>query len=179
MLDEDLKNLLILSQKGDKTAYRTFLDLVGVYISSTLRRKIGINDYNDDIAQEVLLAVHKNLNTYNPSSPLKPWLLGIVKFKVADYFRKVGKDLEKLTLADEETLQEEQQAPEEKFGNKLFIQDFLKDLSGCTKKAIILTKVEGRSIREASEILGVKEVNLRKQLSRAMKQLVQRFEFYE
>lgn len=179
MLDNQTKDLLLRSQAGDKEAYRALLEQLSTYINSSLRRKIGINDNNDDLTQEILLGVHKSLNTYNPSYPVRAWLLGIIRYKLADYFRSIGKEQGQFSLVEDDGIAQEYRGPEEEFGRRLFVQSFLEELSACTKKAIILTKVEGRTIKEASQILGVKEVNLRKQLSRAMKQLVRRFEFYE
>lgn len=41
-------------------------------------RRMGVAEADrDDLAQEVFLTVHRRLATYDPSRPLRPWLIGI------------------------------------------------------------------------------------------------------
>lgn len=52
------------------------------YVWRTLKR-LGVRDAElEDAAQEVFVVVHRRLDDYDPSRPLRPWLAGIA-YKVA------------------------------------------------------------------------------------------------
>lgn len=53
-----------------------------------------IHNYNDaqDIVQEVAKAAVEAIDSYDPTKPFGPWILGVARFKVIDHLRKHGKD---------------------------------------------------------------------------------------
>ncbi len=61
-------------------------DLVHGYVWRRLAPK---TDSVDDIVQEIFLASWRSLKTYSGEAPLDAWILGIARFKVADYYRKI------------------------------------------------------------------------------------------
>jgi RNA polymerase sigma-70 factor (ECF subfamily) len=76
------------AQGGDKRAYRQLLSEIAPYIRNILIPSLANPDAADDIAQEVLLSVHKSLNTYSADRNFKPWLSAIINFRRTDYLRK-------------------------------------------------------------------------------------------
>lgn len=62
--------------------------LVFAFISSQ------INDFHDaqDVLQEVASALVLQFERYNPVSPFLPWVLGIARHKIADFFRRTSLD---------------------------------------------------------------------------------------
>jgi RNA polymerase sigma factor (sigma-70 family) len=170
--------LVLLSQAGDKVAYRELIELLYPFIRTHLARKVGLSDVNDDITQEAILGVHKGLATYNPRYSFSGWVYAITRYKVIDHFRKVGRDQAKISLSDlgEELADENYQESESKLTSQSKIGQVLESLPECTKKAIILTKLEGRSISETSQLIGISEVALRKRISRAIKSIIRNFE---
>jgi RNA polymerase sigma-70 factor (ECF subfamily) len=53
--------------------------------------KVGDHHAAEDLVQDVLIAAWKKADAFRGDSPLSTWLLGIMKFKVIDYFRKAGR----------------------------------------------------------------------------------------
>ncbi|MEM9468841.1 MAG: RNA polymerase sigma factor [Pseudomonadota bacterium] len=76
------------AQKGDKRAYQKLLTDLAPYIRNVIIGSLSNQDAADDITQEVLISVHKSLNTYSPDKAFKPWLSAIINFRRTDYLRK-------------------------------------------------------------------------------------------
>jgi len=53
--------------------------------------KVGDHHAAEDLVQDVLLAALKKAESFRGEALLSTWLLGIMKFKVIDHFRKAGR----------------------------------------------------------------------------------------
>lgn len=165
---EELRQLAILSQKGDRKAYAQFLKKLSPYIHGALRRKLGSIVDQEDLAQECLLGIHKNLASYQPDQPIKPWVSAIIRYKLADHFRKLEKNREQL-LGDEEipVTNEGDDSNKEVATSKREASEVLGVLPDSLRRALEMTHIEGLSYSEAAEKEGISEVALRKRISRA------------
>jgi len=165
--DGDLRKMLILSQKGDQVQYREFLKAILPIISSIAQRKVFNAEDSSDVIQEVLLSIHKALPTYDSKRAVLPWVVTITQRRIVDYIRKITRrnSTELLTEDGDVTFFQAE--------TKLAIEGLkiLDRLPADTKKAIILTKLEGYSTKEAAQMLGVKENALRTKVSRGMTKL--------
>jgi RNA polymerase sigma-70 factor (ECF subfamily) len=77
----------------EEAAAGSALDVRGIfeaeydYVYNSLLR-LGVREADvEDLVQETLLAVHRRLDTYDRSRPLRPWLFGVA-FRVASEFRR-------------------------------------------------------------------------------------------
>lgn len=173
------------AQQGDRQAYHQFLGAVYPYIKNIIRRKLGSQFVDvDDVTQECLIGLHHSLATYHPSRQLKPWLHAIVRYKIADYFRKNNKisqheSFDENNLVTNESvsanttieagLQTSQQASEQ-------IGTILESLPPEQQRAIRLTKLEGLDYSDAAQQEGVSEATLRKRISRAFQAIMRQLE---
>lgn len=67
--------------------FRAIFEREWRYVWTTLRR-LGISAPDlDDLCQEVLLRVYRQLDQYDPARPLRPWLFGIAH-RVASEWRR-------------------------------------------------------------------------------------------
>jgi RNA polymerase sigma-70 factor (ECF subfamily) len=67
--------------------FRTLFQLEVGYVVRSLRR-LGVRPADlEDLAHEVFIAVHGQLNRYDPSRPLRPWLFGFA-FRIASHYRR-------------------------------------------------------------------------------------------
>ena len=87
----------------DRKATARYVDLhadkVNAYVWRRLAPKV---EMADDIVQEVFLASWRSLGTYSGNSPLEAWVLGIARFKVEDYYRRVlSRPLADIEMDDE------------------------------------------------------------------------------
>jgi RNA polymerase sigma factor (sigma-70 family) len=156
--------LLQAAQDGDERAYHQFLHQCSDHLRSRLGRWINRNEVKEEIVQEVLISIHRNLHTYLPDRSAEAWVTGILKYKIADYFRKNQHYFEELssnvTIQDEST-------------NDLL--ETLEELPSSLREAIYMTKVEGLSTKAAAEKLGINENAFRTRISRALAKLKEGF----
>jgi len=160
MPQNKLSELLIAAQSGDQKAYEQFLNECTVLLRGRLSRWIKQFELREEIAQEVLIGVHRNLHTFQPGRSAEAWVIGIAKYKIADYFRKTPHKFQELTK--DVTFQDEST-------NDLL--ETIEELPSNLKEALYLTKVEGLSTKDAAKKLGIKENALRTRISRAIAKL--------
>jgi RNA polymerase sigma-70 factor (ECF subfamily) len=68
------------------------------------------NDLADDVVQETLLAALQSASSFEGKAELRTWLIGILKYKIADYWRRSAREstISKFTLTDEDEGETEQ-----------------------------------------------------------------------
>jgi RNA polymerase sigma-70 factor (ECF subfamily) len=93
--------LLRAANGGDGRAYARFLQELAPVLRGLVRARARAAppDTQEDIVQEVLLAVHLKRHTWREDRPLRPWLWAIARHKVADAFRARGASVH-LDIAD-------------------------------------------------------------------------------
>ena len=89
---EEWARLLEAANAGAGPAYARFLTAVAPVVRGIVRARGHALDpgQQEDIVQEVLLAVHVKRHTWDPARPVRPWLYAIVRHKVVDAFRRRG-----------------------------------------------------------------------------------------
>ncbi|MFO0760112.1 MAG: sigma-70 family RNA polymerase sigma factor [Byssovorax sp.] len=113
-----------------------------------------------DVAQEVLLIVHRRLDTYDPSLPLKPWLKGIAWYKSKDYHELSRNRHERVTADGQIDLEEVAPSSEERLIRKQRYQLFFELLDALDpeqKIVLIMHEIEGHSLRETAAALEIPE----------------------
>lgn len=91
MDDRDLKNS-ILEGREDGITY--LIDSYGTTVNSFVRFKLeSYPDYIDECVNDVFVGVWQNIDQYNPDrNSLKNWVMGVARYKVIDYLRKIYKE---------------------------------------------------------------------------------------
>jgi RNA polymerase sigma factor (sigma-70 family) len=89
----DLEALLVDANAGDARAFARFLTEVLPLVRKVVHAKgRGLPaDQHEDVVQEVLLAIHLKRQTWDPATPLRPWLYAVTRYKVVDAFRRKGR----------------------------------------------------------------------------------------
>jgi RNA polymerase sigma-70 factor (ECF subfamily) len=80
--------LMIDTQRGDAAAYSELLTLLAATARQYARNRLGDVPWLDDVAQEVLLTVHKARSTYDSRRPFGPWFYAILSHRMIDVLRK-------------------------------------------------------------------------------------------
>lgn len=80
--------LMIDTQRGDAAAYSELLTLLAATSRQYARNRLGDVPWLDDVAQEVLLTVHKARATWDPRRPFAPWFYAILSHRMIDVLRK-------------------------------------------------------------------------------------------
>lgn len=89
--DVRLGELMRASQAGDGDAYRTLLQQLAPRARAVVTRRRGAAADVEDLVQDVLLSVHVARATYDPTRPFIPWLLAIVRHRLADGARRFAR----------------------------------------------------------------------------------------
>ena len=79
---------MIDTQRGDAGAYAELLTLLAATSRQYARNRLGDVPWLDDVAQEVLLTVHKARSTWDPRRPFAPWFYAILSHRMIDVLRK-------------------------------------------------------------------------------------------
>lgn len=91
------------AQAGDRRSYETLLRAVLPWLRGRAQRRFTWADRSEceDIVQDTLLALHRNLHLYDPGRPATPFLLGIMKLRGADRYRaRARRDIRETKLDD-------------------------------------------------------------------------------
>lgn len=166
-----LKPLWLRAQSGDEAAYRDCLQRIATRLRGYLRRRMqSLPDEVEDLVQETLLALHLQRGTYDPALPVSAWVLAIARHKLVDLWRRRGRrdDLhDALDDVDEGALV----AVAEDGETRRDLDKLLQELPAAQRRAIVLTKVEGLSVAEASQRTGASESAIKVQVHRGLKRL--------
>ena len=164
--ESTLARLMAQAQRGDRQSYSVLLEQASRWLARYFRRKVPA-DQIEDLVQDVLLALHQKRSTYEPARPFLPWLAAIARYRWVDHLRKVyrgerhaAEGTEAIDPGDEETVVA-----------RLSLEGLFGRLPPAQARAIELVKIEGRSIREASERCGQSEPLVKVNIHRGLKTL--------
>lgn len=160
------------AQAGDEAAYRNALDLLARRLRAYFRRRLsGLPDEVEDLVQETLLALHLQRASHEAGLPVTSWAHAIAHHKLVDMWRRRGRrealhePLDDLAEADHPA------APEPDATARRDVALLLEQLPAAQQQAIVLTKLEGLSMVEASARTGVSVAALKVQVHRGLKKL--------
>jgi RNA polymerase sigma factor (sigma-70 family) len=163
--EETLRDLMRLSQAGDKQAYAVLLEQTSRWLKRFFAQKIAA-DAVDDLVQETLISLHTKRASYDPSRPFLPWLAAIARYRWVDRLRQTYRD-----AADELQDQHSEGSHEDVVGAKISIDRLLHQLPEGQATAIRLVKIDGLSIADACAKSGQSEPLVKVNIHRGLKKL--------
>lgn len=161
-----------LSQQGDKRAYNTLLSEVFSYVRNYLVGGLSNTDAAEDIAQDVLVSIHKSLHTYSPDMPFKPWMMAIVHFRRADWLRShYAKKKNKQTDLEDLAFQKQHVTEAPLAGEWKDMEAAVERLPAKQKTIFKLVRIEGYSMEEAAEKMEMTVSAVKVSVHRTLKKL--------
>jgi RNA polymerase sigma-70 factor (ECF subfamily) len=148
--------LLAAAQAGDTAAQTEIFERYRTRVAAQVFRMTGNAGAVDDLVQEVFIAALGGLRAFRGDAQLGTWLYRITTNKVRNWWdasrRRDARERESLALgtgphAPDESLE----VAEER---RRFYRA-LGELSGVLREAFVLRAIEGLSLKDASEQLGV------------------------
>jgi RNA polymerase sigma-70 factor (ECF subfamily) len=140
----------------------------------------------EDLVQDTFIAALEGLGSFKGGSSVRTWLVGILKHKVLDYFRKSAREAPSTDLSALEAASEEQtfnrwgqwrqgpgkwpEDPGNLLENKEFWRAFTRCLDGlpdALRRAFSLREIDGMKTDEICKILNITSTNLWVMLHRA------------
>jgi RNA polymerase sigma-70 factor (ECF subfamily) len=148
--------------------------------------RVGDNEVAEDLVQETLCSAFESRERFSGKSSEKTWLVGILKHKIADYFRKSSKetihdDLSAYPEGDDGDFFDEKGrwkiipvkwkgSPEDVLENKEFWEIFHRCLDGLSsnlRRVFTLRELDDMESGEICKVAGVSATNLWVMLHRA------------
>jgi RNA polymerase sigma-70 factor, ECF subfamily len=173
--EQELSTLMKRVQQGDAVAYRRFLErlvmLIRTNVHNSLQR-MGLSNTaaEEDVVQEVLLAVHSKRDTYDPDQFFLPWFYAIVHYKVIDFARSNRR--KRAEVFEEEFMSESGRVdPMNSLDDSIDLRDQLEALPQKQREVLTLAKVEGLSLEEVSIKTGFSLSDVKVSVHRALQKL--------
>jgi RNA polymerase sigma factor (sigma-70 family) len=166
-----LHRLFLQGCGGDADAYRAFLAAAAVQLRAFYRRRLQRwPDDVEDLVQECLLALHNQRASYDAAMPLTAWMHAIARYKLIDWLRRHARqDALNDPLDDADGLA---QGDDNEAGMaRRDLALLLESLPDKQRAAIVLTKLEGLSVREAAGAMAVSEADVKVSVHRGLKGL--------
>ncbi len=160
--------MVIRAQSGDEAVYRLLLIELACVTRAFLLSRFGYFEQLEDVVQESLIALHRARHTYRPNQPFRAWFFAIVHNRCIDSLRK--------RLRNERTqdaLADNLVEATEDLDTSIYEGQLLSRLRPPYRQAFTLTKLEGLSIAESAEQLGISEATLRVRVFRALRMVRQ------
>ena len=163
---------MVLAQQGDKEAYKLLLSSLNALALRYAKSRLAAQNDVVDLAQEMLISVHKARHTYDGSKPFYPWLYTIFKYRLQDYLRRYyrlrSREEEESEYPVEDVFAEN---PEELAENKELSEKLLSYLKPKQRRIIEMLYLEGNSAQEVSQMMEISVPDVRTSAHRAMKML--------
>lgn len=159
--------LMERAQRGDKEAFCALVKEIGPLIANCLRRRVADPHELEDACQETLIAIYESRHTYEPSRPLEPWIFAIARHVGANHFRS-----QRFRASWQVLFDEMPEAVGESSGSCMAgLRHAVARLSRFQREALLMTKIEGLSLAEASARTGASVGTLKVRVHRAYQSL--------
>lgn len=163
--DDDLvRRSMARAIEGDRAAYRFVLDQSRFWLTSYFGRRIA-PAMIDDVIQETLVSLHHKRATFDSERPFLPWLAAIARYRWIDALRRLRDDVQ----LHPETAGVD--SDEDAVLARLSLDRLMANIPIAQSNAIMLTRIEGKSIGEAALICGQSEASVKVNVHRGLKKL--------
>jgi len=156
---------MVAAQNGHGAAYRRLLGEMSEWLEHYFQRRLPPGDV-DDAVQETLLAIHRRRHTYDPQFPVGPWLAAIAKNKWVDQLRSLAR--RPVDELSEDILVGDHEAT---VISSSVLASLLEELRPAQAQAILLVKVQGYSIGDASLQIGLSPSAVKMSIHRGLARL--------
>jgi RNA polymerase sigma-70 factor (ECF subfamily) len=135
--------------------FRTIFELEAAYVVRVLRRLSVPEADVEDMAHEVFLAVHRALDSYDPSRPLRPWLFGFA-FRVASGYRRKAR--RETALPDADHVRDLRDGPEalaDHARKREHLLAVLDQIELHRRAVFVLHEIDGQTCEEVARALEI------------------------
>ncbi|WP_426957394.1 RNA polymerase sigma factor [Muricoccus radiodurans] len=170
--DRQWEGWMAAAQAGDQRAYDQLLRATLPLLRGICRRRLPIAAEVEDAVQDALLTIHRLRHTYDPTRPLRPWVVAIADRRAIDRARRSRHQVGHLPL-DEATgpaVAPEAEARQE----ARLLREAVATLPNAQRVALRLSKLEEMSLAEASAASGMSVGALKVATHRAIASLRRR-----
>ena len=185
-LKADNKDIILKAQEGDMFAFRALVDEYKEQIVRIAYSITGNLADAQDVAQDALIRVHKNIKKFNFDAKFSTWLYRIVVNLGYDFLRKRGRLKDSTGTGSAQFLDdshEDRKATDavktllnEELRGK--IEEALKCLSRKQQMVFILKYKQDMKIKEIARVMGISESSVKVHLFRAIDKMQKKLSGY-
>lgn len=177
--EDELKHLVRSAQEGDVRAFETLVRAFLPRLRRYARAFVQSPDAADELAQDALVKVYKNLRAFRFQSAFGSWVYVVVRHAFLDATRgrrATESSLEEPLVAQHLTAPSLEPAADERLlgeEEKQRLWAALRQLPLEYKEAVVLFDIEGQSYEEVAALLKVPVGTVKSRLSRGRKLLLE------
>jgi len=143
---------------GDAAAFATLYDELAPRLYRFAARQLQSRALAEDVVQQALLQIHCARGQFTRGAAVLPWAYAIVRRLVIDLARRRGREDLRADLAQVAEEPSRAAAPDEAVHQKrseAALRQDLRRLPPALRDAFELLKIEGLSVAESAEVLGI------------------------
>src|SRR5690606_1372316 len=159
--------------EGDQQAFTYFYDTFKLPIYRKLLKMIRIETVAEELTQDVFVRIWDKRMLIDPAQSFKSYLYRIAQHILYDFYRKVARDerlqreISLLHITTHDPVSEEVFLKE----TQNILDQAIASLSDQQRQIFTLCRIEGKSYREVSEILGISVHTISTHMTRASKNI--------
>lgn len=164
---------------GERGAFDMLMTRHAGRVVRFARAHTGSASEADDIAQESFVALHRNLHRYDPARAFETWLFAIVRNKIRDHHRRravlrwVGAETDFSGMPAGEAGPDRQVEDRDHLRR---VEALMAGLPEGLRTPLFLSAVEGMSLAEIGDLMGLSAKAVEVRVYRARKKLKAQFE---
>ena len=174
------EELIRCSQAGDRDAFELLLERHRTALARTAYLVTRDREAIQDIMQEALIQIWRDLHSYRPYGSFKAWMLKITLNKARKHYRK--KRVETVPLETATEVSGNAERPEEiveREEQTHRLRQALDLLTTDHREVLILRYYNELTVPEIAKVLGCREGTIKSRLSRAHRRLKQGLSRFE
>ena len=136
--------------------FKGLFDAHAAYVWNSLRR-LGVREADlEDVLHDVFLQVHRSLNQYDPSRPIRPWLFGFA-FRLASQHRRLARHRYEVRWDASETADGSLPADEvlSREQDRRLIAEALDGIAIERRAVFVMVEIDGTPMEEVARILEI------------------------
>ena len=177
-LSSDEKELLSLLLNGNEQAFEKIYQLYSSRLYGNLLKLVKSEAEAQEILQDVFLKIWENRQRIDIEKSFRSYLFKIAENKVVDFFRKAARDKKResrlILLATIEYLPVEDLLQSDE--RSVILQKAIDSLPPQRQQVFRLCKLEGKTYKEVSELLGISVSTISDHIVKATKSVRDYFE---
>lgn len=154
---EQEKDIVLELREGNEHAFEKIYHLYSPRLYGKLVKLVKSDSHAQEILQDVFLKLWEYKKSIDPEKSFRSFLFKIAENKVYDFFRKAARDktleLELIASCSANFNIIEEYTPAEE--NLIILQKAIEMLPPQRQQVFRLCKLEGKSYKEVSELLGI------------------------
>jgi RNA polymerase sigma-70 factor (ECF subfamily) len=158
--------LLLMMTASDRRSWETLAGRLRPFIA----RRVATQADADDVLQDVLVRVHRGIASLRDEERVSAWVFRIARNAIVDHVRARRPTADDIEVATTDAdLEREDDDAAAAVARVLSL--FVAELPSPYREAITLTELEGRTQREAADMLGVSLSGMKSRVQRGRAKL--------